>query len=172
MTKRAFLQIQAIGLQNLLDSAGDDPILVPQLRERLADVQRELEAIPQTERNLTMPDPIMPVTPEPPKPGFLSSEFATSIGTVLASVVAVFVALGKINADQGASLTANITAGIVALGGLLASGAMVWKFISGRTEVKAKAEEVKIAVEETRAAVETKKTAEIQLEMVKTSGGG
>jgi hypothetical protein len=35
----AFLQIQSIELQRLLDSVGDDPILAPQLRERLAEVQ-------------------------------------------------------------------------------------------------------------------------------------
>lgn len=39
MNDTAFLQIQSIELQRLLDSVGDDPILEPQLRERLAEVE-------------------------------------------------------------------------------------------------------------------------------------
>lgn len=110
-------------------------------------------------------------TPEPPKSGWGSSEFVASLGTVLASIVAVFVALGKVSAADGASLTANVTAGIVALGALLAAGATVWRYISGRTEVKAKAEEVKIAAEETKTAVEETKTAEINLESKRVEAG-
>ena len=44
MNNRTFLQIQAIQLRDLLEKAGDDPILVPQLRERLKDAENELEA--------------------------------------------------------------------------------------------------------------------------------
>lgn len=43
MNKQTFLQIQTLELQHLLEAAGDDPILVPQLRERLEDAQTELE---------------------------------------------------------------------------------------------------------------------------------
>ena len=39
MKETTFLQIQSIELQRLLDSVGDDPILAPQLRERLTEVQ-------------------------------------------------------------------------------------------------------------------------------------
>ena len=40
MNKQTFLQIQTLELQNLLEAAGDDPILAPQLRERLDDAQK------------------------------------------------------------------------------------------------------------------------------------
>lgn len=44
MNNITFLQRQALELRKLLESAGDDPILAPQLRERLADAEKELEA--------------------------------------------------------------------------------------------------------------------------------
>lgn len=43
MNKQTYLQIQTVELQHLLEEAGDDPILAPQLRERLDDARRELE---------------------------------------------------------------------------------------------------------------------------------
>lgn len=42
MNDRTFLQIQAIQLKELLDEAADDPILRPQLQERLDDTEAEL----------------------------------------------------------------------------------------------------------------------------------
>ncbi len=39
MNETAFLQIKSLELQRLLDSVGDDSILAPQLRERLAEVE-------------------------------------------------------------------------------------------------------------------------------------
>ncbi len=43
--ERTFLQVQAVQLRELLRQAGDDPILVPQLSQRLADVEDELKAL-------------------------------------------------------------------------------------------------------------------------------
>jgi hypothetical protein len=45
MNNQTFLQIQAAELRRLLQGAGDDPIVAPQLRERLAEVERDLKAI-------------------------------------------------------------------------------------------------------------------------------
>ena len=45
MNNLTFLQIQAAELRRLLESAGDDPVAVPQLTVRLANVEKELEAL-------------------------------------------------------------------------------------------------------------------------------
>lgn len=42
MSDSTFLQVQAIELERLLNKSADDPILGPQLRERLEEVRREL----------------------------------------------------------------------------------------------------------------------------------
>jgi hypothetical protein len=42
-----------------LEAAGDDPILVPQLRERLEDAQKELEEIRQQQGTLLLKEPIV-----------------------------------------------------------------------------------------------------------------
>jgi hypothetical protein len=47
MIDKRFLQIQAIDLRRLLENAADDPILAPQLRERLDDVEEELRVARQ-----------------------------------------------------------------------------------------------------------------------------
>lgn len=44
MNDMTFLQIQAVQLRQLLADAGDDPILVPQLRQRLADAEQQLNS--------------------------------------------------------------------------------------------------------------------------------
>jgi hypothetical protein len=43
MSDQTFLQVQALELRQLLANAGDDPILAPQLRERLGEVEKKLE---------------------------------------------------------------------------------------------------------------------------------
>ncbi len=45
MNDQTFLQIQAIELRHLLEKAADDPVMAPQLRVRLHDVEKELEAV-------------------------------------------------------------------------------------------------------------------------------
>jgi hypothetical protein len=44
MNDLTFLKVQALELRRLLERAGSDPILGPQLRERLADAEKELQA--------------------------------------------------------------------------------------------------------------------------------
>lgn len=46
MNDRTFLQLQAVQLRQLLEDAVDDPILAPQLRQRLQNVEEELAAAP------------------------------------------------------------------------------------------------------------------------------
>ena len=45
MNDRRYLQIQALQLQQLLDGSEDDPILAPQLKERLDDIHEELKSL-------------------------------------------------------------------------------------------------------------------------------
>ena len=49
MNKLSFLQIQAIKLRELLQNAADNPILSPQLQERLDDIEEEIKTIERTE---------------------------------------------------------------------------------------------------------------------------
>ena len=44
MNQETFLRIQTIELKSLLEQSGDDPIIGPQLQERLEDAQKELDA--------------------------------------------------------------------------------------------------------------------------------
>jgi len=44
MNDLTFLKVQTLELRRLLESAGDDPIAGPQLRERLAEAEKELQA--------------------------------------------------------------------------------------------------------------------------------
>ncbi len=62
MNKLSFLQIQAIQLRQLLETAADDPILSPQLQERLDDVEKEIDSIGHTGGSGLFP-PEMPSLP-------------------------------------------------------------------------------------------------------------
>jgi hypothetical protein len=44
MNDVTFLQIQVVQLRELLAEAGDDPILVPQLQQRLAEAEQQLSS--------------------------------------------------------------------------------------------------------------------------------
>lgn len=57
MNKQTFLQVQTLELQRLLQTAGDDPILAPQLRERLEDAQKELDEVRRQEGALLPREP-------------------------------------------------------------------------------------------------------------------
>ena len=58
MTDISFLQAQAAGLSRLLSESEDDPILAPQLRERLEDAQAELDRLKTTRGVLLLPPPL------------------------------------------------------------------------------------------------------------------
>lgn len=61
MNDQTFLQIQVLELQHLLDISGDDPILAPQMRERLDDAKRELQAVKQQPGKLLPKEiPVLP----------------------------------------------------------------------------------------------------------------
>jgi hypothetical protein len=61
MSNDSFLQVQAIELQRLLDKSGNDPILGPQLRDRLDDVEKKLQSAKQQPGELFPKDtPVLP----------------------------------------------------------------------------------------------------------------
>jgi hypothetical protein len=58
MSDCTFLQIQVMELRRLLEGAGDDPVLGPQLRERLEEVEKELETSGPATGTLLPPEPV------------------------------------------------------------------------------------------------------------------
>lgn len=60
MTNRTSLQVQALELRRLLESAGDDPVMVPQLRVRLAHLEKELQATKREESLFPPEDVALP----------------------------------------------------------------------------------------------------------------
>lgn len=52
MNQQTFLRVQKSELERLLERAKDDPILAPQLRERIDDAEKELEALTQPSGSL------------------------------------------------------------------------------------------------------------------------
>ena len=52
MNDRSFLKDQAAQIRRLLDEAADDPVLIPQLQQRLQAVEHELEATEATPTTL------------------------------------------------------------------------------------------------------------------------
>lgn len=49
MSELSFLQIQAVQLRELLANAADDPILSPQLKDRLDDIEKKIDAAARAE---------------------------------------------------------------------------------------------------------------------------
>ena len=45
LNRQSYLRLKIVELRRLLQNAGDDPILVPQYRERIEDSERELTAM-------------------------------------------------------------------------------------------------------------------------------
>jgi hypothetical protein len=60
MNQRTFLQDQVVQLRRLLDEAKDDPVLAPQLQQRLEDVKGQLRAVEPEKETLFPMEPILP----------------------------------------------------------------------------------------------------------------
>jgi hypothetical protein len=60
MSDWAFLQVQAIQLRSMLLNAGDDPILAPQLQERLNEVEAQLHSMQQESGSLLPLNAVVP----------------------------------------------------------------------------------------------------------------
>lgn len=56
MNDLTFLKIQALEMRRLLERAGDDPIAVPQLRERIKDAEQQIELLQARPKNSFPPD--------------------------------------------------------------------------------------------------------------------
>ena len=77
-------------------------------------------------------------TPPPIKNGFLTSEFAATLGVIATSILAILVTLGRLTPEQSASLGGEISKAIAGLVGVAGSVVVVWRFIQSRHDLKAK----------------------------------
>jgi hypothetical protein len=68
--------------------------------------------------------------------GIFTSEFWTTIGGLVANLVVLLVAVGWVSSDDGSALSGQITAFLAAAQALLVNGALIWKYISSRTQLK------------------------------------
>lgn len=60
MSDRSYLQHQSAQLRRLLDEAGDDPILAPQLKQRLEDTEQELKSVEQEGKLFPVESALLP----------------------------------------------------------------------------------------------------------------
>jgi hypothetical protein len=70
------------------------------------------------------------------KPGWMTTEFWTSVATLGANLIGALVIIGKILPADAPELTKSITTGVVSLGAFLASAWTVVNYIKSRLEVK------------------------------------
>jgi len=70
------------------------------------------------------------------KPGYKTTEFGVTVATVATSVIAVAGVLFGVPAETQQSLGAGIERATVVLAALVADAVIVWRYISGRVEVK------------------------------------
>lgn len=83
--------------------------------------------------NMTMPeDPQNGLV----KPGWQTSEFVTVAVTVVTNIVAIFVVMGLIPANDQSGLTQALSAAISGMAAVITNGLLVWKYVQSRTEVK------------------------------------
>lgn len=70
------------------------------------------------------------------KPGFLTSEFWTSAGTVLGTLITVGVTVGVITPADGQNLAAAVTSGLAAAAAFATNAYVVVQYIQNRTALK------------------------------------
>lgn len=61
MSDKTFLRVQLVQLRQLLDMAGDDPIMRPQLTDRIGNLEEELRKLEQSGGRLFSDEPVSPV---------------------------------------------------------------------------------------------------------------
>ena len=70
------------------------------------------------------------------KSGFKTSEAITALIGLVPGILAVLLAFGTINSGDVPTLQDAIVDGLTALGGLISSAMIIWKYIDSRTRVK------------------------------------
>jgi len=70
-------------------------------------------------------------------PDVSKTEFWTMVGGVLTNLVTVAVLIGWLDASSASSLTAAAAAIVAASEALIVNGLLIWKYLSGRSELRA-----------------------------------
>jgi hypothetical protein len=100
--------------------------------------------------------PVQPTTsPTPPdagaeKSGFSSSEFATSVGVVVANMIGIAAVVWKLAPEQTEQLNHAATAIIGAASVMVANALIVWRFIEARRSVKTASINAEAAIQNVR----------------------
>jgi hypothetical protein len=74
--------------------------------------------------------------PATSKPGILTSEFWTTVVTVVGNLLMALTVIGWVNSDDANTLSAAISAMVTAAGALITNGLVIWKYIQGRFLLK------------------------------------
>jgi hypothetical protein len=83
--------------------------------------------------DLTVPDA---PTDEALKPGWKTSEFAAVVVTVVTNLIAILVVMGLVPVNDQSGLTQALSAIIGGAVAIISNGAIVWKYVQSRTQVK------------------------------------
>lgn len=70
------------------------------------------------------------------KPGLKTSEFLAVLIGAVPGILTLLVMFGVIGDTDVATLQEAVVAGLTAVGSLIASAAVIWKYIESRTRVK------------------------------------
>jgi uncharacterized protein YdbL (DUF1318 family) len=97
-------------------------------------------------------DDVVPVAPAPVpsaepvivKPGYLTTEFWTTIAAFVGNLVVVLTLIGKITPDQANKLNASLTQLWAILPMLLANGYMLYSYITSRNTTKQVVQEINL----------------------------
>lgn len=93
----------------------------------------------------TAPDPLLadPVEPATPvKPGYLTTEFWTTLAALVGNVIVVLTILGRLSPEQAKKLTASANELWTTVPMLLANAWLLWSYVSNRTAVKQSAQKI------------------------------
>ncbi len=72
----------------------------------------------------------------PVKSGFLTSEFWTTAGAILANVLVVMVALGRMSPEQADQINTALGQLVTTVPIVIANLLVIWRYIASRTAVK------------------------------------
>lgn len=94
-------------------------------------------------------DDVVPVTapdttPVVVKPGYLTTEFWTTLAAFVGNIVLVLALIGKITPEQATKLNASLTQLWAILPVLLANGYMLYSYISSRNTTKQVVQEINL----------------------------
>lgn len=94
----------------------------------------------------TETDPLLadPVDPTPVKPGYLTTEFWTTLATFVGNLIVVLTVLGRLSPEQAKKLTESANVLWTVLPVLLANAWMLWNYVTNRTVIKQTAQKIEM----------------------------